>query len=212
VELRLASFENALEPANDPTPALPCNNGLPLPPDAIALYFGNSRLSTPEFRFPWPVLYPQDRRLRKKHPIITLEKDKAGRIAIDFDVLSADHKIIARIERNRFVINGNNILTKQRPDCSTLIVVDQYGNEVLNIRYLNPHSIHLLGKFYVIGQKEPVEITDADQYMGNGMHFSWTCISYNRNVGTSLVTGGDGTGNHAIDKFTRHESGGNLQR
>src|SRR3954470_21709271 len=91
LELRLTSFEDALEPANDPTPALPCNNGLPLPPDAIALYFGNSRLSTPEFRFPWPVLYPQDRRLRKKHPIITLEKDKAGRIAIDFDVLSADH-------------------------------------------------------------------------------------------------------------------------
>jgi hypothetical protein len=77
----------------------------------------------------------------------------------------------------------------------------------LNIWYLNPYSIHLLGKFYVIGQKEPVEITDADQYMGNGMHFSWTCISYNRNVGTSLVTGGDGTGNHAIDKFTRFDSG-----
>jgi len=56
----------------------------------------------------------------------------------------------------------------QRPDRSTLIVTDQEGTEVLNVRYLNRHVIHLLGIFYVIGQNDPIVISETRQDMGAG--------------------------------------------
>jgi hypothetical protein len=163
------------------------------------LYLGNSRLTASERMFPWVVLAPQDRRLRREHPIITIEMDKAKHIAVNLDVLSEDRRVVARIKRNHFWVNPNNVLNKERPDRSTLVVTDQFGKEVLNIRYLNPHSIHLTGAFYVVGQAEPVVITDAAQSMGRYITFSQVCNNYSEAAAPTLLTYGDGTGNHGSE-------------
>lgn len=197
LKLSLESFEDGLYPANDPDPQLACNKTYPLQDKTVALYLGNSRISVPEAMFPWPVLKAQDLRYRK--PIITLEKDKIGRIAIDLDVRSKDGRLIARIERNHFVLNANNLMVKHRPDRSTLIVIDQDGNEVLNLRYLNPHSIHLLGQFYVYGQNEPVVFTEEWQSLGKTLYFSGVCQSYSSDKAMMFFTSGDGSGSHEYD-------------
>lgn len=195
----LGQSEDWLYPASETDP--PCNSRYPLPDDAIALYLGNSRLVAGKDVTMWDVLDPQDRRIAT--PILVVERDSRGGIALDLDVRSKDGKIVARIKRNYFVLNGNNILTKRRPDRSTLIVTDQEGTEVLNVKYLNPHAINLLGTFYVIGQKEPVVINEVTQDMGGSrMMLSGACndsYGWKGDVSRSLYTSGDGTGNHEYD-------------
>jgi hypothetical protein len=180
-----------------------------LPENAMALYLGNSRLTASTDTFPWSPLQPQDRRARKEYPIVTIEMDTHGRIAIDIDVRSKDHKIIARITRNQFVINTNNILSRSRPDRSTLIIYDQDGNEVLNIRYVNPHRIHLLGMFYVYGQDSPVVITENEQIMGAYGRVSSFCGQYAPGFKEALFASGDGSGNHEDQDSVPYDTRGN---
>ena len=192
----LEALEDWLYPASDPDP--PCSTMFPLPNNAIALYLGNSRLVAGKRVSMWSVINPQDRRIAT--PLLIVEHD-ADRVALDLDVRGKDGKIIARIRRNYFVINQNNILTKKRPDRSTLIVTDQDGTEVLKVRYLNLHAIHLLGTFYVIGQKEPIVIKEMTQNMGH-YQISGACNAsdgWPDDVAMSLSAGGDGTGNHEYD-------------
>jgi hypothetical protein len=80
--------------------------------------------------------------------LITVDKNNQGDILLTGDILDSSYKLIARITQNNFVVATNNISYQQRPDASTLIVYDSYGNEVLSFRYLNNHAIQLLGNFY----------------------------------------------------------------
>lgn len=195
----LEQFEGWLYPASDSDP--PCDTKFPLPDNAIALYLGNSRLVAGKGVSMWAVLVPQDRRIST--PILVVEQGSRGRIALDLDVRGEDGRIVARIQHNYFVLNRNNLLIKQRPDRSTLLVTDQKGTEVLNVRYVNRHAIHLLGTFYVIGQKDPVVINEMTQDMGGGhMVFSGACNAssgWGDDISMSLSTSGDGTGNHRYD-------------
>jgi hypothetical protein len=195
----LEQSEDWLYPASDPEPT--CSSQFPLPDNAIALYLGNSRLVAGKNISMWPVLIPQDRRIGV--PILVVEQDSRGGVALDIDVRGEDGRIVARISRNFFVLNRNNMLTKQRPDRSTLIVIDQSGNEVLNVRYLNRKSIHLLGTFYVTGQKEPVVIKEMTQDMGGGRIVNSGACNTSYGWGDDAFyawnTSGDGTGNHEYD-------------
>lgn len=195
---QLGSLDEWLRPGSAPAPPSACNSSAPLPPDAVAIYLGNSRLATGGNPFPWAVIVPQDRRIRK--PILAIERDEEGRIAIDLDVRGKDGRIIARLVRNHFVVNRNNILSKSSPDESTLIVTNEEGNDVLTLKYLNPRMIHLLGTFYVVGQNEPIVITEDEQDMGGRrMVLSNLCNTYGEGMTVSISSGGDGSGNHEYD-------------
>ena len=50
-------------------------------------------------------------------------------------------KIIVLIENGEFTINPNNIFKTERPDYSTLKVIDQFGTIVLNMRYANKSAM-----------------------------------------------------------------------
>ncbi len=190
-----------LYPANDPIPAPEsgCDKNFPLPDGSIALYLGNSRITAGRDVSMWQVITPQDRRIAE--PVLVVEQDPRGRIAIDLDVRSKDQRIIARIKRNHFELNPNNILTHSRPDRSTLIVTDQEGTEVLRVRYLNPHAIYMTGTFYVVGQNEPVVISEDKQDMGGGrLVLSGACSTpLTGDISMSISTSGDGSGNHEYD-------------
>jgi hypothetical protein len=91
------------------------------------------------------------------------------------DIRDSNHRIIARIEHNRFIVNPNNILTKRQPDRSTLIILDQEGNEVVNCRYVNEHTIRFTGRFYVEGRE--VVINESEVRIGD-LGYSALCEPY----------------------------------
>jgi len=68
-------------------------------------------------------------------------------IAVDARIIGDDGKIVLQIAKNRFYSNSNNMFRMERPDSHTLIVFDMRGDEVLNIRYSNPGTIRVLGRF-----------------------------------------------------------------
>jgi hypothetical protein len=61
------------------------------------------------------------------------------------DILDKEGKVIVTFEKGHFTVVQTNILDMKRPDRSTLIVRDQYKNEVLNVRYLNERSLQVSG-------------------------------------------------------------------
>ena len=92
---------------------------------------------------------------------LTLDRDPKNRgINVTMDVFGADEKIVVGIEKNEFTVNPNNYYRMKRPDKSTLVVLDQYKKEVLNIRYLNRRAIKLSALLYYPGVQGPIEIDD----------------------------------------------------
>ncbi len=48
------------------------------------------------------------------------------------------------MDKEGFVVNRNNFLEVKR-NKSSLKIIDEYGNEVLKVRYLNPSAISVSG-------------------------------------------------------------------
>ncbi len=139
-ERELSLLHDVLIPANDPDPFKQC---APVG-DEVALYFGANAFKTDNF--PLVVLSIADK------PVVTLDRDAQKGISVSMDVIGIDGKIVARIDKNAFTVNPNNYLSQKRPDRSTLVVTDQYGDEVLNIRYVNPKVVQPNAKLYLSGK------------------------------------------------------------
>ena len=130
LQKELASLQGWLKPADDPIPPNPCGT---LSKDDIAIFLGPITAITN--KFPHTVLEVKGQKR------IVLDKKSDGSLAVSLDVLDQDGKVIASIEKGRFVVNRNNYLTIERIDRSSLRVVDQFKTEVLNIRYFNPQAL-----------------------------------------------------------------------
>ena len=156
-------FEGELLPANDPNPPSPCD-AFP-PPNTFLLYYGNS--------LAW---------LKDQSSITVIKVGNSNLLSIDrgpkgiyvtSDIFGVDGKIIAELNKNRFHINRNNFFRRERPDRSTLIVYDGEKRQVLNIRYLNPSAVKILGIFHAPGHR-PVSIEEEKQNLG-GLTMSRYC-------------------------------------
>ena len=77
-------------------------------------------------------------------PVITLDRAHDGFIGAARDIKSKDRRIVTRLNPNGFVVNKNNFLEMCK-DKSSLVIVDEYGTEVLNARYLNRDAFVLKG-------------------------------------------------------------------
>jgi hypothetical protein len=135
-----------LIPDNKPTPAIDRK----IPEDAFAILLGNTIAYTKSF--PHTVIQI------KKQNLLVINKQK-DRITITANFYSRDGKIVAGLVDNRFDINPNNYYRIERPNYHTLIVYDQEANQMLNVEYINPSAIKLLGKFY-IPNRPPVIINE----------------------------------------------------
>lgn len=135
----LSEMFGVLYPANEPTP----NGQCVLDKGEVGLYLGDYSVKTATF----PITVVQ---IHGK-PVVTLDRNKDGSIALTMGVRSDDDKIIARIDRNGFTVNQNNYLSMKRTDRSSLVVTDQYGVEVLNARYLNNRAFRLNAKLHSSG-------------------------------------------------------------
>ncbi len=146
----LSQPDAPLLPATDPDPPTSCSS---IPSNALRVYMkGQLHWAT---KFPHTVIgFGNEEELKTQQFEKALVLDRRDtQLLISAKVRGRDSKLLATIDNNEFNINTNNALPthKPRPDKSTLIVHDQEGNEVLNIRYLNPHSVRITGILYFRG-------------------------------------------------------------
>jgi len=92
---------------------------------------------------------------------VSVNRDSQGFIAVRLEIRSEDGRIIVLMADNGFVINQNNYLQMERPNKSTLAVMDQTGKQVIFARYLNPHVLVLEGEVSVPGHGNiPLQLTN----------------------------------------------------
>jgi hypothetical protein len=129
-----------LFPANEPTPANNCQ--LPLAPGAVLVMLGNEEQHNAAvlLKLPGVVLDNSGAGIK-----LSVVRGKGKSIGILLDMRSSDGKLIARMNEEGYVINRNNTLEIKK-DRSTLRVVDLYGENVLDVAYLNPTTISVKGK------------------------------------------------------------------
>ena len=170
IERQLESYSDSLIPANDPDPPNQCllNPGTQIPTDATIIYWGNSTSFSNQ-------KYLSLIQVRNRE-LLGMDRDARGNILVNAEVFGEDKKIIVEIHNNNFTVNQNNIFKMERPDRSSLRVVDQYNRPALSVRYLNSHAIKVLGLFYSPELSMPIRIEENQQTFGNIGTFSATCL------------------------------------
>jgi hypothetical protein len=84
-------------------------------------------------------------------PLITLKRSSDGLVVIVMDVKDKDGKVVVRLDDNGYVIGSRLLIS--RPDKSTLVVYDEYGQKAIEVHYLNEHVLVFGGYIYVRGQQ-----------------------------------------------------------
>jgi hypothetical protein len=134
-------LSGVLIPGNDPTPPLPRDP----PPEvqqavregAMCLFLGDSVAVTRSL--PHVVL------TYKGKEMLTISSN-AGGMTISAEFFGDNGNVVAVLRSNRFTINHLNYFERERPDRSSSIVRDQKNMQVVNVRFLNPRAIKLLGR------------------------------------------------------------------
>lgn len=128
-----------LTPANDPDPSSSCTSSPLNDPNAVGIFFGSSAA--------W-ITIPKHIVLKiKESELLSISRSKEG-VRVSAEIYSKDGRIVAQIIDNEFHINPNNYFRIDRQDRHSLVVYDQYKNQVLSVRFLNPHAIKVIGIFY----------------------------------------------------------------
>lgn len=83
---------------------------------------------------------------------------KNNAMHISADIADSDNKNIVRIINNEFQASQERAFNPKQPDKHSLVVRDSKGIEVLNIRYLNPKAMRIVGRFQIPGFSEPIQI------------------------------------------------------
>jgi hypothetical protein len=125
---RLSTFSGVLAPADDQT--IYCK---PIEGAQGIVVFGASAIQFASM--PATILRVG------KEDMITMNRREGGGISISAKIYSEDGRIVTKVLKNAFDINRNNIFKEERPDDSTLIVIDQHDQRVLYIRYRNKYEI-----------------------------------------------------------------------
>lgn len=162
-------FSGLLSPANELIPKNPCGT---IPKEATLVFLGNSA-SYAESSFPQTIVQiGQDK-------MLTVDKIDGG-IVINATLYSSDKKVIVQLRNNEFFINPNNFFRKERPDRHSLIVFDQHGVEVLNVRFLNEKAIRFSGlirhphmDLLISDKAGPFANSVCTQVTGGGAHFAF---------------------------------------
>lgn len=121
-----------------------------IPKDAVLLLLGDGD-STVAGPFPYMVMMSKE-----FGPVITLDRDRDGLMTVTLDIKSADGKIITRLNKDGFAVNRNSYL-QMKKNPSSLLVIDEYGQEVLNAQYLNRNVFRLTGLIRYPG-RDPMPI------------------------------------------------------
>ena len=122
-----------------------------------------------------------DAKLPTKHVIISVGRcdafaiDRQGSgLLIDADIFDKNGNLTARIQSNEFHLVPAQYSYMERPDRSTLVVYDKEGAELFWVRFLNPRSVKIRGRFACKGS-QPVQVTD-DAILAPGGRIRDSCF------------------------------------
>ena len=147
-------WAGALIAADDPTPPAPCDASQP---DALLMLFGPDAIIA---RGEGPFTPVQIGTC----PALTLKRTPDG-LTIDAFGYDSDSNVVYRIADNRLEMLVRGFLKPERPDKSTLRIVDDIKRETLQVRYLNRNTVTIRGTFRC-GDIPPVRIGDTQTVIG----------------------------------------------
>ena len=94
----------------------------------------------------------------KGQSVVSIDRLEDGSVVLSVEMRDTSNRIIARLNKNGFVVNSGYALYMLRPDKSTVIIEDQYGKEVLNARFLNRQAFRLSGVLQYKTTAFPLEL------------------------------------------------------
>ncbi len=153
-----------LVPASDPNRDDKCATRVPA--EAFRAYLGDSTIWTksgkstlPVPNSPYPVIVAGN---AGNMPLLSIEKSTEGYLYLAAQIIAADGRFMAKIDRNEFKRNPHTTWYQKRPDRSTLAIYDDHDREVLYVRYMNSHAIKIRGIFTYPNQQRTLMITDTE--------------------------------------------------
>lgn len=171
-------FAGRLVPGNTPTPPNACDEAvsdhlLAITPNTTLLLFPDNNVQLVD-TVPYTVVRVGSR------DVIAFDHNPYGpEIYLSVDFRDENNKIMVRIDKNGiFNPRGLNVL---RPDKSTLLIEDSYGNDFFRATFLNPHAFQVSGKIIYCGK--PADIGKIYSF-----HVSNSCMG---EADTNLYNGLD---------------------
>jgi hypothetical protein len=144
-----------LLPANEPTPSTACRT--PVGPHDLVMIAAESRL-VGKGPGPFQVLAVGD------CPVLNLRRAGKGLMA-DATFYDWTDDIAFRVAANVYEPLMPLQLTAFRPDPHTLVILDRFDQEVLYLRFLNPHAVRIRGRF-LCGERPQAVVRDRALLMG----------------------------------------------
>jgi hypothetical protein len=132
------SLHGRLAPGSDPTPPNACHA---VSGGEVLIMWGNTGQSLNAdvvTRFPHTVIMSH-----KYGPVLTFDRDGSSIIAV-LDLRSSDGRIVAQLNRDGWVVNRNKVLEATTTQ-NSLSVIDDFGVDVISVKYFNPHAISVSG-------------------------------------------------------------------
>jgi hypothetical protein len=79
------------------------------------------------------------------HDVVSVDRTLAGSLVVSIDIRDTAGRIIAKLNKDGFIVSKDYDLYLLRPDKSTLIVDDVYGNQMLKAHFINPTAFSVEG-------------------------------------------------------------------
>lgn len=98
---------------------------------------------------------------REGEPFLSMAVGENGML-ITTTVLDSTNSDIVKIIDNEFKASNERAFNPKQPDEYSLVVRDSEGIEVLNIRFLNPDTMRITGRFHIPGYSDPLLILPAE--------------------------------------------------
>lgn len=153
-----------LVPDRKPSPTNACTgNGTPLPnPNDITVEFnGNAVVAE---TLPLTILSFGD------FPVLSVDKvEETQDIALKVDFRDARNMLALRVDGNGLVNRAEFPIV--RPDKSTFLVLDAYGNDFFRAHFLNPHYLKVTGEIMYCGIVYSRFLRDNCEYHISGASF-----------------------------------------
>jgi hypothetical protein len=165
-----------LVPADDPGPPNQCS--IPKPPDSLTMYFGTNTIYATKFPHTVIGLHHHGDPPDKIDPKVILDRDKGGRLALTMDIFDDKGDIVAEIDRNHFTVNKNNfkIIHKNDDRSALSVFIPHNKEEVLDVRYLNPHSFQIAKAVLRFPGAPLIEVSDGQLRITPGGIMIASCL------------------------------------
>ena len=77
--------------------------------------------------------------------VIWVEQKIDGTLVLYVNLVADDGRVEVRLDKDGFYVSPRSTLIARRPDISTILIQDEFGNELMKVRYANPRTFVLSG-------------------------------------------------------------------